>query len=124
MPEVINYTCDFCGYSPRDNITHRTYVVDNEGNRIKCFANSRISILGAVLGFDASQGLIKQKTGVWYGSVCLDCLDEFNLDYNKDELKCPQCSSTNISPTYKLANQNCPKCKSGIIISTMSGFRV
>lgn len=124
MPEIIIYYCDTCGFKPHDNITHRQYVTDDNGCRIPCYHPSEQLKIRQVLGPDITEEKYRERTGVWYGSTCLDCLAGFNLDYSRDEQRCPVCSSERISRTYLLKGLVCPKCGKGIIQSKDSGVVV
>lgn len=47
--------------------------------------------------------------------VCTKCLTQIDFDTQRDELVCPNCSSTEIVTANNLVGRRCPKCSSGMI---------
>ena len=84
--------------------------------------------------------ILKKKTGFNSDCICLDCLKDCVLDlgnaekseqswrwyYNasiqKDERKCPHCTSKQVRTVFELIGKQCPFCKTGIIVEEFSGI--
>ena len=110
------------------------YVTDQNGERIACKHPGEKRILDSTLGENASDELIRQRTGFSSDCVCVDCLSQFRLDLKRDIRICEQCVSMaeqnprrggwahyrpekgcNVKTVLELIDQPCPKCKEGKI---------
>lgn len=114
------------------------YVIDDSRNKIPCPHPGEAYTVYDVLGNEASDELIKERTGFNSYCVCLDCLQEFELDLGdeekgqpwrfyysimfhkgslqkRDARRCPKCDSSDVKTVFELVGEACPKCKVGNI---------
>ena len=80
-----------------------------------------------------------EKTGYNSHCVCLECLNQFDLDIGSDEKtdsrryhyqgfkkrdsrECPYCKSDNVKTQLELKGNLCPKCKIGIFEEIYTGW--
>jgi len=122
MPLINDYRCNTCGFVLPSGWGGHTYVTDDCGNIIVCPHPSEMSTILEVLGDDASDDLIRQRTGFNSDCLCMDCLWQFYLDLQRDSHICPRCKSGNIRSLKELINQRCPKCKQGTIREIPTGI--
>jgi hypothetical protein len=99
-----------------------TYVTDLNGNRIICPHPLEDERIRKVLGEEASWELIQERTGFNSDCVCLECLTQFNLDLDRDPRICIKCRSGNVRTLNELIDQQCPKCKKGMIREIDTGI--
>lgn len=99
MASPTYYTCNMCGFYTQGNFSQIGYLLNEKGER--------------VFVPHARHGRVD---GHMHQTVCLDCLHQFKLDHEADELKCTSCCSTNIVRTHETDKKVCPKCKEGIIV--------
>jgi len=116
------------------------YVEDDGGERVVCPHPGERRKVAEVLGQDANSELIKARTGFNSDCVCLDCLEQFELDIGddeqsrsswryfygatrrKDERRCPHCNSRNVKTVFEHIGSACPKCSEGIIEEIHTGW--
>ena len=48
--------------------------------------------------------------------LCLSCGAKFAVDSREPRTDCPDCHSTDISPTFQLEGKRCPRCKEGVFV--------
>ena len=122
MPEVYRFHCTHCDLSFPIGWGGHAYVINSEGVTVICPHPGEISMVQYVLGKDASEELINERTGYNSYSICLDCLNQFALDIKKEKRKCPSCGSHKIKTVLELVDGICPKCKHGRIVKEDTGI--
>lgn len=98
------------------------YVVDGNGNRKACPHPGELYTVRKVLGANASTELIKERTGFNSHCICLDCIEQFNLDLNRDSINCPVCQSEHVKSLRDMIGQTCPECREGAIQEIATGW--
>jgi hypothetical protein len=157
MPEINEYKCDNCDLKFPTGWGGCAYVIDAEGNRITCGHPgelrqatqmigmisvatlwSKVPVLSKLLPkvkfLPPSEKLVKSRMGFHSDSICIDCLQQFQIDIGneenapeswrgyyeafqkRDERKCPYCASINVKTLCELIDSTCPKCKKGTIV--------
>lgn len=139
MPPINKYNCNKCGYSLHGGWGGYMYVTDDSGKRIVCPHPAEKSTVYSILGENASREVIEERTGFNSYCVCLNCLNQFELDIGdyeiakswryyygairrRDERKCPHCKSSEVRTVFELIGEPCPKCKEGIIEEFETGI--
>lgn len=139
MPPINHYRCNQCGFSLPSGWGGYMYVEDDSGKRIVCPHPGERRTVAEVLGENATRELIKARTGFHSDCVCLDCLEQFELDIGddeqsksswrypwatrrKDKRRCPHCNSQNVKTVFELLGSPCPKCKKGLIEEIVTGI--
>ncbi|MDP8306153.1 MAG: hypothetical protein RAO75_06585 [Candidatus Chlorobium antarcticum] len=89
------------------------YVTDDKGKRIVCRHPLEDKEVYRVLGQDASQELVRQRTGMRHSWLCMDCLKDSLLDIDKDGRSCQHCGSANGALFSELQGRTCPSCGKG-----------
>jgi hypothetical protein len=72
---------------------------------------------------DPLYDLIHQRTGFNSYCLCLDCLQQFKLDIEKDNRICPVCASNRVKTEEELVGSECPKCGKGDIEKLFTGVQ-
>lgn len=132
MPPINHYKCNKCKFTLPSGWGGYMYVEDQKKRRVVCPHPCEQQTVLRVLGGDASEEVIKKRTGFNSDCVCLDCLNQFEADFSdengnpwrapywtkrkKDERICPKCGSDNVNTIWELIGSKCPKCKKGIIV--------
>jgi rubredoxin len=114
------------------------YVENAQGKRITCPHPEEKETILRVLGEDAPQELIEERTGFNSYCICLDCFHQFVADLGegeddvlqssnqfkrpKDKRECPRCQSTNVKTILELVGHTCPKCGIGTIEEIDTGI--
>jgi len=62
------------------------------------------------------------RRGFLSDCLCLDCMEQQELDLEKDKRRCQSCLSVNVKSVKELLGSICPKCKEGIILEIDTGF--
>jgi len=150
VPTISEYKCNKCSFTLPKGWGGYLYVIDDKGNRIVCIHPSERTIIQKVLGKEASEAIIRERTGYNSDCVCLDCLRQFELDIGdaegkgdrgtyswryyyyeyrpygtmrrRDKRICPKCSSSNVKTIPEIVGEICPKCKEGVIEETLIGM--
>lgn len=130
MPSINLFKCNKCDFSLPSGWGGHTYVKDNHGNKVICSHPGEYADVAKVLGIEASSifafpyspwppsdphiaELLKQRTGFYSHCICLKCLNQFDLDIEKDERKCPECKSSEVKSELEMIGQQCPRCNIG-----------
>ena len=79
MPLSYIYKCDRCRYS-LNSIGEYLYVLNDKGERIKCYHPLESSQVTQILGEDPSIEEVRARTGKLTYCICLECLKHFHLD--------------------------------------------
>jgi len=106
MVEIDNFKCEKCDFFMPPGWGWYGYTIGKNGKRIEC---------PHPLDFMIAAGSNSY-------CVCLDCLEQFEIDLKKDKRKCPKCKSTSIKTELELINNTCPKCKIGKVIRVVTGI--
>lgn len=145
MPAIRQYHCDTCEFSMPDGWGGHMYVqakvcadcgeVVHESEdfcvgcgtrteeveaasfeRIVCSHPTEHADVERVLGADAPEETVDARTGFNSNCVCLDCLSQFRLDTDRDQRRCPECTSERVVTEMELVGEACPNCESGTFI--------
>lgn len=150
MPEIDRYKCNACKFELPMGWGGIAYIEDDEGKRITLTHPIEDSIRERVLNvpqgtlssfeFDKPKwwwskkrinaskknkeiyDLAMTRSGFLSNCLCVDCLQKQQLDLEKDERKCINCSSINVKSLRDLLGSTCPNCKKGIIIEIETGI--
>ena len=129
MPNLIGIKCNRCDFQKRSFQGHN-YVINDSNKRIVCAHPGESYKIAEVLKIPEEKiidypwlplrdsemiNLIKQRTGFNSDLICLNCLKEFSLDLQKDEIKYGKNNSLNVSEVIELDRKSCPKCSEGIL---------
>jgi len=96
------------------------YVVTDDGERKVARHPGEILDIYSVLGWDASDELIEERTGYTAFYACRDCAEVFEKD-REDEETCPGCGSGNVVSEVDLVGETCPDCGEGTFVSEDRG---
>jgi len=118
MPLIYHYDCNTCSFRFPGGWGCYVYAEDDEGRRHECHHPLECEEIIKILGHGASEEMIQKRTGINTHCVCLDCITQFDVDTDKDELVCPYCGSANMKTIYECVDKPCPKCKAGTIRQT------
>ena len=111
------------------------YVLDGRGTRVICPHPGEEAEVARVLGVKEKAlrcpcepnttkkakhhqevfHLALTRTGFLSDCICHDCLAQFGLDLQRDEKRCPTCSSSEVTTLHDLLGEPCPRCKEGTI---------
>jgi hypothetical protein len=91
MPSIDIYECDKCGFNLESGWGGEMYVLKQNGDMTRCIHPGERWTIDSVLGEDASDELIRQRTGFDSDCVCLDCLSQFRLDLKREARICRDC---------------------------------
>lgn len=122
MPEVYKFHCNHCELSFPTGWDGYTYVINSNGLKITCPHPGEITIIHNVLGKNITEEVIRKMTGFNSHCICLGCLNQFDIDVNKQKRKCPSCGSHRIKTVLELVGGICPKCKAGRIAKENTGI--
>lgn len=105
----IEDVCDECGMA--------TDEVEADGfERVPLRHPNEFNDLTRILGEDPSEEKRKNRTGIHFHCVCLECLSQFDLDTELDDRLCPDCDSLQVKTQRELVGEECPKCTEGTFI--------
>ncbi len=120
MPKVNDYKCNLCGFSLPVGWGGYLYAENDQGERIICRHPSEQYTMREVLGENDYDPIHKDykcrlRTGFNSHCICLNCLNQFDLDLKKDERQCPKCNSNDVHSELEMVGRECPKCHNGVI---------
>lgn len=125
---VVADVCPFCGETLRrtnDYCSGCGTLVETidagESERVVCPHPGEDRTVRAVLGDDVSEEKYESRTGFSSNCVCTDCLEQFKLDVERDERRCPECGSDAVRTEQELVGDRCPKCEDGTFVETSTG---
>ena len=122
MPLINIFRCDKCKFSLPSGWGGYMYVTNQADERIVCPHPSEYYTVIAVLGEEAPQELIEQRTGFNSYCLCLNCLANFEMDLERDARVCQKCQSNLIASVREMVGRICPKCKKGTIQEIETGL--
>lgn len=108
--DIFETSCNTCGFCLDWGIGGTMYVIDETGKRVLAPHPSEFIIMDRILGENASEELINERTGYLEGWLCLDCLSISSLDLKRDVLECQKCQSIHGKSVNDMIGQRCPKC--------------
>ncbi len=130
------FRCDRCDFNV-ESTGGAVYVTTKRGKHKVCPHPSEGMVISQELGFKdlfelrsfpfkrvkdpTKRALIQERTGFWSHCLCPDCLKDFDLDWTRDDHKCPQCGSRRVGFVADLHGKPCPKCKQGTVIRKWTG---
>lgn len=117
---IRKYYCDNCDLELKTGFGEYRYVVKDDGELEKLHHPCEVLQIQNVLGENASEELIEQRTGYKAYYLCRSCVDLFagERDENVD---CPECGSENVRSQNELVDENCPRCETGSIVTENIG---
>ncbi len=115
MPTVSTFYCDNdgCGFEGPAGRGYYMYAVADDGERIECPSPGELSRAREVIGPDAPEAELDERTGFNYHCACVDCAAVCDLDPTRDPMTCPECGSRAIARTVDLVGSKCPECGEG-----------
>jgi len=121
MPPIRDYHCDTCDFSLPSGWGGYVYVVDDEGERVTCRHPGEQFTIDRVLGEDTDEATREERTGFNSHCVCRDCLAQFELDVERDPVRCPDCDSGTVETANGIVGGQCPRCETGTVVETFTG---
>lgn len=135
MSHTNGYWCTRCNLTFPNGQGGRMYVLDGRGTRVICPHPGEEAEVARVLGVKEKAlrcpcepnttkkakhhqevfHLALTRTGFLSDCICHDCLAQFGLDLQRDEKRCPTCSSSEVTTLHDLLGEPCPRCKEGTI---------
>ena len=120
MPRVNDYKCKICGFEMPFGWGGHIYAENDQGQRIVCPHPIERYYIREVLGENVYDPVKKDykyrlRSGFNSHCLCLNCLNQFDLDVEKDDRKCPKCGSTEVHTELEMVGKKCPKCHKGTI---------
>lgn len=122
MPEIYRFHCSSCRLEFPMGWGRNMYAIAPDGRREICPHPGEFYGVEQITGLPWSEADEKNLTGVFFDCVCTDCLDQFQLDWNLDERKCPTCKGANVTTVEDLVGQKCPQCSHGRIVKESTGL--
>ena len=123
MPVIYNYRCTHCNLSLPPGWGSYMYVKNSHGEKVVCPHPVEMDVAYAMIGEDASDELIREMTGQNSYCLCLSCLNQFEMDVDKEPRSCPGCHSSQVKAVLELVGGMCPKCKGGTIVKEDTGIQ-
>lgn len=97
------------------------YAEADNGERITCPHPDERAKARQVIGEDATDEEVDARTGFNYYCICIDCVELFERDPQRDRLLCPNCGSTAIELLVELVDRLCPHCGAGDFVAEDTG---
>ena len=111
MPQVNKFKCNKCDFEMPSGWGGYIYVIDFFGARVICEHPGEGRKVLQVTGFSITEAEQKGLVGKISYCICLNCLAQYELDFDKDEKTCKICGSRQIVSEKQLVGNKCPKCK-------------
>lgn len=123
MPAIDLFFCDneACEFAGPAGWGYYMYAIADDGERVVCPHPSEKGHAREVVGLDATNEELDERTGFNYYCVCIDCAGIFERDPNRDELVCPDCGSRAVTLMVELVGSPCPSCGNGTFVREDSG---
>lgn len=115
MPRIARHECDRCGFRLPSGWGGVTYAVDVNGARVTCPHPGEFHTIFQVTGMRYAAATTAGRVGFGSDCVCTTCLEQFRLDLDRDRRACLKCGSTAVRSVREAIDQECPKCRSGVI---------
>ena len=123
MPLIYEYYCtsEGCTFSGPTGWGYYMYAEADDGERVTCPHPGERAKALAVIGEAATREEIDSRTGFSYHCVCIDCVEQFDRDPQRDRLLCPSCDSTAVELLVELVGHPCPQCGVGYFVAEDTG---
>lgn len=123
MPGEYDYYCtdDSCDFTAPEGWGYYMYAVTDDGERVTCPHPGEREAAREVIGSDATEAELDDRTGFNYYCVCLNCVAQFDLDPERDEMVCPDCGGEAVERIVDLVDEPCPACESGTFVAEDTG---
>lgn len=123
MPAIARFYCtnEECGFSGPEGWGYYMYAIDDSGDRKTCAHPGEMARAREIIGPDATDEEIDDRTGFNYHCVCVDCATLFEKDPQRDALICPECESRAVTLMTELVGAPCPDCGEGTFIREDTG---
>lgn len=123
MPAIARFHCtdEECDFSGPEGWGYYMYAIDDSGERHTCPHPGEQARAREVIGPDATDEEIDERTGFNYYCVCVDCSTLFEKDPQRDTLVCPACQSRAVTLMTELVGSPCPACGEGTFIREDTG---
>ena len=115
MPPINRYTCNECGLELPAGWGVYTYAVDDRGERVTCPHPGEFQTIREVTGMDYAEARAAGRMGYAQHCICGRCLQQFDLDLDRDARVCPGCSSPDVRSLRESVGKRCPQCGVGLI---------
>ncbi|WP_313694108.1 hypothetical protein [Halorarum halobium] len=119
---VREFYCDTCDFWMPGGFGEYRYVITDDGEREKLLHPGEGLQIRKVLGEDASDELIEERTGYMVYYACRDCAAVFELEREEDEELCPECGSGDVTSENDLVGESCPSCGEGTFVDETTGI--
>lgn len=123
MPPISKFYCDNtdCSFEGPEGWGYYMYAIADDGERVVCPHPGELQQAREVIGYDASDAEVDERTGFNYHCVCVDCAALFDLDPRRDPVECPECSSRAVTGMLELVDSPCPACGEGMFVEEDTG---
>ena len=118
---VREFYCDSCAFRMPSGFGEYRYVVTDDGERETLQHPGEALQIRKVLGEDASDDLIEERTGFRAYFVCRDCGAAFEAERD-EEPDCPDCSGDDVLTQNELVGEPCPRCEDGTFVDETTGI--
>jgi len=117
---IRDFYCDTCSFEMPSGFGEYMYVVDDDGERHGLQHPCEGMQIRKILGEDASDELIEERTGYRAFYVCQVCGHAFEEERGEAE-KCPECGSEDVVSQNELVGEPCPRCEDGTFVDETTG---
>jgi ribosomal protein S27AE len=123
MPGIAEFYCDApsCDLEFPSGWGYSMYVIDDDGERITRPHPGERAKAREVVGHDATEAEIDERTGFNYHCICVDCAEQFERDPVRDDVLCPGCGSSAVEFLIEVVGYPCPRCGEGTITAEDTG---
>ena len=123
MPQIFEYYCtnSECDLEMPTGWGYYMYATADDGERVLCPHPGEMGKAREVIGADATKQEIASRTGFNTHCFCTSCQSQVDLDLEKDEKACSECSSESIKTINELLDEQCPVCDEGTFIAEDTG---
>ncbi len=108
MAMMVIFTCRSCNHQVNAWDEGKPYFLDREGDKVYAYHPDHEG-LERCIGNDRPY-------------ICLSCAKEFDMDSRHQLTQCPECGDERILPSWKLKDEQCPRCKSGTFMSAIGAI--
>lgn len=118
---IRDFYCDTCDFEMPSGFGEYRYVVKDDGEREKLQHPGESLQIRKVLGEDASDELIEERTGYRAFYACQSCGTAFEEERDENP-GCPECGSNDTVTQNELVGEPCPRCEEGTFIDETTGI--
>jgi hypothetical protein len=115
MPLIERFGCNQCEFQFPTGWGGYLYATDAHGARIVCPHPGEFEAAEEITGMSYEDAGSAGRVGAARHAVCLRCLQQFDIDLEKDARSCPACKSPEIRTAADAVGQPCPACKLGTV---------